>query len=704
MNKLGILLIASAFVVSACGKRTDDSAVAQSPGYNAQGQPTDPTLGAANTGDYSVLVTSSAPSLPAGGTETTVIKAVVTDSSNLPVADLPVDFSSTGGRFKAVNAITDENGLATAELSLEFHAANQDIQIKVVAGNFSGSARVVAEGSTLALTGDKTAVPGNDVTITAALTAGDGKTPLANENITISSLVGNVLSTTTGLTDPLGKVEVVVGTANGADTVTFSALNNSAGVATVVESHSFVVSDDQLNFAEDTAIEVPVNTGTEFSVNWSFNGTPTADENLVFSLTAGEFASESVVRTDEFGNATVEVWSATAGRVTLYVESEDKSVINKHEFDFVGDTPNTIELATSSSRVNSRDNATIVAHVADANGNPVKNTEVNFSSTSLKGGQLSSTTAQTDVDGNAEITFTAGGTATEQNEVNIVVEVTGTNINDEVLLTVVEPALNITLGSSNLAERIGEETQYAVTYVVQVADGGGQALKDATVQLSIEPLNYRKGRLERVDEAGISMSDSLEPTTWKALQWVNYIRNAFALGESVTIPADPAGPPFSEEVTSAWSFINGMGTAIECPSEDLNKNRILDAGEDRNNNGSLDPQDPAVLVAVDNTDLATIGGNGILTTDASGSGYFRVVYPVSNSSWSDVKIVARAQALGVEATDSYFMSLSPVAEEVAASNLSPVHYRSPYGSEVYIHETSADGSTITYSSGCYTEN
>lgn len=652
MKKIGILLVASAFALSACGKRSDDtgSTAAQGPtGYNAQGEPiggaVTPGLGAAIGQELTVRVISSEPSLLTGGQFTADITASVSDSNNLPVADVLVAFSSSGGRLLGVTdeTVTDENGEAAAVLSLTTDSANQDIFVKVIAETFEGMARVVAQGSTLELNGDDNVVLGNDVTIEAKLTAGDGD-PIDNEIVTITSSNGNTLSTSSELTDPQGIVTVTVSSTNGGDTVTFSALNNSDGTPTVNESHAFTVSDDQLQFVADSATELSVNQSHDFTVEWSFNGAPIANEDLKFTITAGQVVGASTVTTDSAGKATVSVLSSIAGEVTLFVEAPDGSVNNKHTFEFVGDTPATISVTSTSSRVNIRDKATIVSKVTDANGNPVKDTMVIFSSSNLKGGQLSTTSAQTNVKGEAEITFTAGSTATEQDEIEVFAEVSGSNINSGVQLTVVEPVLNVTIGSSNLVELVGANTQYAVTYVVQVADGGGQALQNAQVQLSIEPLLYGKGQRILVNEIGQAPDEIVAPAVWTSHHWAAHSTSAFF-----------------------------------CFSEDTNGNRILDAGEDTNGNGSLDPQDPALLGPVADEGLATLEGNGILTTDSTGSGYFRVVYPVTNAGWASVNVVARAQALGVEATDELFMDLGFTAKQYLASNTNPINRVSPYG-------------------------
>jgi len=670
MKKIGILLVSTALALSACGKRTDETAVAQSPtGYNAQGEPiggTDtPGLGAAIGQEINVRVISSQPSLLTGDQATADITAAVTNASNLPMADMEITFSANGGVLQGAQTVTDENGEATAVLSLKYDSANQDILVKAVAGNFDGVARVVAEGSTLELSGDENVVPGNDVEIEAKLTAGDGSA-IANEIVTISSANGNALSSTSALTDPQGVVSVTSGSVNGGDTITFMALVDALGNPSVSQAHKFSVSDDQLQFASDSKTEFGVNQAHEINVEWSYNGEPIAQKDLKFSITAGQILGDSVVTTNNAGVAKVSVLSTIAGEVTLYVSAPDGSVTNKHTFDFVGDTPALIKVNTTSSRVNIRDKASISAIITDANGNPVKNTTVVFSSSNLKGGQLSATSAVTNTKGIAEIVFTAGTAATEQGEIEIYAEVDGSDIFSSAELTIVEPVLNVTMGTAHEIFTTGAETQYYVNYVVQVADGGGQALKGAQVQLSIQPVSYTKGHLLLVDENGISRNDAEDKDTWKEDHWAKH-----------------------------------RSTTLLCFGEDTNGNRILDAGEDTNNNGVLDPQDPALLAPVTEEGLATLEGNGTLTTDDTGSGYFRVQYPITNSRWASINVVARAQALGVEATTTLWNTLDYDVKEYPASNSNPANRVSPYGMQLDYNEYAADGITVTNTvSGC----
>ena len=77
--------------------------------------------------------------------------------------------------------------------------------------------------------------------------------------------------------------------------------------------------------------------------------------------------------------------------------------------------------------------------------------------------------------------------------------------------------------------------------------------------------------------------------------------------------------------------------------------------------------------------LNTLEADGVLTTDATGSGYFNVVYPATSAGWARVSIVARAQALGVEASDDYATSLLTLNSAIGDVSGEPANVRSPYG-------------------------
>lgn len=640
MKKIGIALMVASLTLSACGKRTDGDTEAGtgSTNFTGTGQVSGgtPGVGAAVAAVLNVRVISDRNHIPTGGSDVAVITALVTNELNQAVADEEVVISSTGGVLQAISTTTDENGEAMATLALAQDYQNQDITVIVAAGDSSGSVLVQASGSTLDVGGPSALVLGDDAELTFTLKAGNND-PIANHELTLSSTVGNTFTPTTAITDADGRATVIASSANGDDTISVSSLDG-----TVTGIHTFKVAADILSFADDVVnAEYPVGSVNDVMVTWESEGQPVAGEDLRFALTAGQLLTPAVATTNAAGQATITITSSSAGPATITVEdNDDGDPATQIEIEFVATTPGVLALETSSSRVHTKDTSTIVAVVSDSNGNPVKNQEVTFSSADLKGGQLNPASAITNSAGQANVTFTAGDQATTLNEILIAAEVTGTptTIEDTVNLTIVERVLNITIGTSNFLEERANLTQYAMPFVVQVADGSGTPLQDATVEVSIEPIEYYKGSMVLVDSAGFTYDGT---ATWSASGW----------------------RPFR---------------SASCVSEDGNHNRILDVGEDINNNQELDPQDPALLAPIEGGILATLVGSS-LTTDSRGSGYFEMIYPASNAEWSTVRITARAQALGAESEDSFIVNLLLLSERASDVNSLPPNAVSPYG-------------------------
>ena len=99
MNKLGIFLIASAVLLSACGQRSDDLVVNGIGQVDANGNPIDPdspSLGAALPDILDVRVISDVSNLDTGSIAVATITAYVLDEDNNSVSGEPVRFRSTG--------------------------------------------------------------------------------------------------------------------------------------------------------------------------------------------------------------------------------------------------------------------------------------------------------------------------------------------------------------------------------------------------------------------------------------------------------------------------------------------------------------------------------------------------------------------------------------------------------------------------------
>lgn len=641
---LGVMLLTGTIALSACGQRSDDS--------NTSGtQTTYTATGDVNTGDTTASIAAALPdnlnlrvlsnvnSINTGGTDVANITALVTDGNNNALADTAVIFSSTGGVLQNITPATNENGEASATLKLPQDFQNQDIIVTVTASTYSADVKVTALGSKLEVTGPDTLVLGDKAELVLSLTAGNGE-PISNQVVDVTSSVGNTIEPAIAVTDPDGRVSVSVGTENSDDTLRLTALNG-----TVTASHSFEVADDVLQFADSVrGAELPVAQENSIVVTWTSQGSPVVGRDLRFSTTAGEIVGSSTIRSNLAGQATVRLQSNSAGPAKISVEAADSSKPKTSvDVEFVATVPAKVAIDATSTRVHTRETSTLMALVTDINGNPVKNQTVDFTSVDLKGGQLNPASAKSNSSGVASVTFTAGDNATEVNDISIEAKVKGTSFTDQLQLTVVKRVLNVTIGTSNevLTKPLG--TQYAMPFIVQVADGSGTPLENATVKLSIRPIHYGKGWMTHVDDDGFEYDSNID--NWTADHW------------------------------------SVASVSITCETEDANGNRILDTGEDFNNNGSLDPQDPAALAAVDGDEYATISG-GSLSTDKNGSGFFEMLYPASNSLWARVEITARAEALGAESEDSFRTNLPLPSSEINAKDEDPANRYSPYGTSL----------------------
>ncbi len=608
-----------------------------------------------------VRVISNESSIETGGNDIARITTLVTDENNRVISGKAVDFSSTGGVLQNISSVTNEAGQANAELSLAGDYRNQDITVSAQVDDQVGTVLVITSGSSLAVSGPTALVSGNTAELEITLTGGNDQ-PIANEVISVTSLAGNTLSADTVTTDAAGKASVVVGSTAGNDTITVEALGT-----TVVETHTLQVAADILSVINpDSYSDLEVDSPSQFQVLWESNGQPVDNGLLKFSITAGAVtavgdtsnSSSVIVATDANGIATVEIESNAAGPATVaFSDANDADPFSQFDVEFVAvDVANLVVDATPAS-VATGNSSTIVAVVTDNFGNPVKDISVEFSSADLKGGTLSPVSALTDSDGKARITFEAGGIPSEQDEIVIDAIASETPaVNASVNLTITERQLNVIIGLAGTVSEADSDTRYRKAGLVQVTDGAGRPVPDATILVSMIPTYYRYGALSPFD----SDNDG-EDDVWRLLSGYNCA---------------------SEDLNS--------NRILDTPvHEDLNNNNILDAGEDLNlngrldiyedvnENGVLDPSDPGLLDA-DPVNAPTVIG-GQITTDANGVGFFSMAYPQSNAWWFDVVISARVQALGVEAVAVYETGLPPAANDVNDLAVQPPNSVSPYG-------------------------
>jgi hypothetical protein len=182
-------------------------------------------------------------------------------------------------------------------------------------------------------------------------------------------------------------------------------------------------------------------------------------------------------------------------------------------------------------------------------------------------------------------------------------------------LTVAGQTLFLSLGTGNTIN-IENSTQYSMDYAVQAIDTAGNPVQSARVTFDVVSLSYLKG-----------------VRVWSGKVWV----------------ATPSAPV--------------------CQSEDLNGNGIFEPTEDNdeNNNGILEPG------------LAAAVAPGSVTTDATGSGFVKVLYPKDHADWVQVRLTATTTVQGSQASTSSEFWLPVASNDVNSETKAPPGPVSPYG-------------------------
>ncbi|MFK7888193.1 MAG: Ig-like domain-containing protein, partial [Gammaproteobacteria bacterium] len=428
----------------------------------------------------------------------------------------------------APQATTDENGRATAELSAAGDPTNRVITVTAMSGEFSATVDVAVTGTQLTITGPTSLVLGaaTEYSIVLADAAGDG---IANQDVALTSSLGNLLEATTLTTDFSGRAAVTYTALNGGtDSFQASALGETAATAVNISADTFTFSTP----AADT--EVNLGATQPVTVRWVQNNQPVVGQTVVFSTTRGTINPISVV-TDANGTATTSVTALNSGPASITATAADGPVASL-PIEFLAVTPNEIEVQADPFTVSPNSQSTITAVLRDPDGNLVKNKRVTFTLEDVTGGTLSVSSAVTDSQGRAQTFYTSNATTSAVDGVTITAVVDeNPAITDFISLTVAGREVFFTFGTGNtIAEP--NEALYEKLYVVQVTDADGNPVQGVEVSMSVVSTRYVKG--------------------------------------------------FWYPDLGADSYL--VGSRVRCDDEDVNRNGRLDPGEDFNQSGQIE--------------------------------------------------------------------------------------------------------------------
>ncbi len=597
----------------------------------------------------SIELTSSLLSINSSGQEAE-IRALVKGANNVGISGADITFSTDSGILLAPSAQTDESGIAKVRLAAGSNKSNRTITVTARVGaivqtitvqvggttitgpqslNFQqSSAAVTTDAANQFVVRDSAGMPMPGVTLTVARKTG-------------TTGLGNATSFTPLATDSTGAARLVyTPSIAGIETLVVSGAGATSGDVNVS------VSSILFDFVDPTPAAglalLPVNQGVLVRVRLA--GVPQVDNRTIrFSTSRGTF-SATTVQTNSAGEAEATLTSPSAGGAILTVRldriaSDPGSgqvgsllVERTRQVSFTGVTPASLRLQINPGAIppntagSETNRAAVTATVTDAGFNPVSNVPVDFVlSADPSNGRLSAGIANTGSDGVARVDYIAGTSSTANDAVRVTARALGgTQPQDTRAMTVNGNSLFINIGIGNEITNLDPAT-YSKPLSVYVTDASGNAVANQNVNLQVLPINYLKGRL-----------------AWNGVVW--------------------AYTPIIHTCSNEDLFF-ASGNAFRA-------NGILDAGEDFNGDGRLNPGN---VIFVSPSDVRT---------DSSGVAVFTLRYGEQYAPWLTVDLIARAQVSGTESVATARHDIRGLSTDFSVESAPPAGVVSPFGVNV----------------------
>lgn len=565
-----------------------------------------------------ISLETSQVSVQSDNSDNATITATVLDENHALIQGLTVSFSADGGQINASSVDTDENGQAQISFSSGTVQTTQTVTITAeVPGLAPATIPIQIRGTTVVLSTDNTNItigdPPVDLTVHVQDFSSGG---LPDVPVTLSVAPADVvtLSQDTGNTDINGELVVqVTGIAAGSVTVTAEAL-------AITDTLTYTVGAAGTVFGISSPTDPwNLDTNTDLTVTVDAPGIT----NVIFATTLGAWdggVELVVTKPVVAGSASAVLNSPTAGVATVQVfDANDPStrdsltvVISAPpiEASQISLQPSAKVVAPSFGDVSNT--VTLEATVKNVLGQVVGDAPVAFSILNPTGGgeSISPVIAFTGSNGVATSTFTSGTLSSGAEGVTVQAVVVGMPlVTDSVNIVIGGTAGSVMIGRSTKISSIAGDTAYSLPMSVLVADTNGNPVPGAVVSLS----------------------------AWPAYYYTGY---------TVDGPVITGGP-----------YAN----------EDINRNLILDPGEDvgldpGHGDGSLTPPNAAA-----GTLPATV------TTDENGVASFDLVYLKSSAVWIDDEITASTIVYGTETTSTLKFGLPYLVSD------KPYLPDSPYG-------------------------
>lgn len=571
-----------------------------------------------------LLVLTSSPQLASDNSTPATISVIVKDANNNLLAGVPVLFQVSSGAIAPIQTAagkagspavvagtTDANGLVQGIVTTPGDPSNRAITVNAAAGSATGTVTLNVSGSTLSLTGPNNLVLGNTSNCTVVLSDSSGH-GVGNQTVTVTSAKNNTLSAASVVTDANGRATFSVkGTNGGTDTITAAALGLSQSISMAVSTQSFNIT------APADGTNVALGANQPVTVTWTDNNLPLANKPVTFSTTRGTVSQTTAVNTDANGQASVTASSTSSG--PAIIQATASGVTATLNLNYVAQNPSQVSFQAAPAAVAVQGQSTLTAQVRDANNNLVQGATVNFNiTTDPTNGSLSAASAQTDAQGRAQVTYTAGNSSSGANGVSISAAVTGAPT-ATAQLTVGGQAVFLTFGTGATVDDTKGVSIYQVTYTVIATDSHGAAVANAPITASVLPLAYGKGIWGCVGAATVQTLQASTATT----DTFAYKNQKMCVNEDTD---------YTGNIASLDPSAPGTCTNL------LNNSTITAHQKDYNCSGILEPGNAA----------AVSPSSGM--TDANGRLDLVITYNRDHANWLKVKLVASTTVQGTESS------------------------------------------------------
>jgi hypothetical protein len=359
---------------------------------------------AASSGAAAAAMTlsSSTASLPADGSGSAEVRALIVDSNNVAVAGVPVSFSATSGALSAGSATTGADGIATVTLSTGGNTTPRTIAVTATSGDFTQTVQVqvtaASSGATaaaLTLTSSIASLPA-DGSVSAevrALIVDSNNVAVAGVPVSFSATSGALSagSTTTG-PDGIARVTLSTGGNSTPRTIVVTATSGDFTQTVQVQvtaassgatAAALTLSSSIASLPADGSVSAEVRALIVDSNNVAVAGVPVS-----FSATSGALSAGSAT-TGQDGIAKVTLTNGGDGTPRTVTVTASAAPLSATVSVAVGSAPSStpvtaLSLMSSVESIPSdgSEPATIVAIARDANNLLLPGVPVSFAATS----------------------------------------------------------------------------------------------------------------------------------------------------------------------------------------------------------------------------------------------------------------------------------------------------------------------------------